>query len=536
SKEIERMSSVFKNQNISKLMMIKHNHPLELLDLPDDILLYIFSYLDEQSLTRVSQISNFFNSISSNHNIWKELFRVKWGPMFPLVPVCTINCCHKYFSDPYANLEPINMLFSLAFYKSLMLPAELLAIVTSSYSFKLMFKFRKLLFSYYTPLLNAGLKLMQDTLAIGADSWQPINDSLARPSVARVPNSFNSLIDKTVLPNRTIAVLHEQTLVERTTTTYCIRITRLIPTRILKKMLALIIDYEKIPLWDVALRHCTGMVIKSPETNQKAQIVDEPPIKKVDLLHKQIMGNLYMTYARMVYTNSTANEHFLMNQSTNGVNDIYTSSTTTTAATNNTNSNIANINNNNFNNNNIIKASLSNNGIINAMEVIKNKLEQQQLKLPAMPSPHEHDDEDDEYDDDESYTDSSDDDDDTTDDVADHEDEAHEEDRAPSKRMRRVDHNAHTEVRLKEPIYVVQHNIPFHVKGMTTEVQPFQLDCFGSGFLFEPVDEVKLTYLLQLIKSEWMEDEAQELLDDLAISRSRSLAALISHAYQLSRQ
>eukprot|EP01133_Synstelium_polycarpum_P011529 gene11529-13454_t len=414
----------------------------------NDILLYIFTFLDEKSLTRVSQLSNFFNSISSNHTLWGELFRTKWGPMFPLVPVCTINCCHKYFSDPYANLEPINRLFSVAFYKSLMIPAQIVAVIVASYSFKQMFKFRRLLYSYYAPLLQEGLKLLRSTCGAPSPAWKRVADPLGRPTVGSTPNSVQAIVDKAIMPNQVVAMLKNHELTSVTTTTYCVRITRLVPTRILRKMLALIIDYEKIPLWDVALRHCTGMVIKSPEINQQGQLVDERPIKRVDLLHKQIIGNLYMTYARMIYSDSVNDQFFANNSSI--YNDIYNE--------------------------------------------------------------------------DENDQDS---------------------DGSRNKRLRRVETNQNTEPLLKDPIYIVQHNIPFHVKGMNNhlidkEVNPYQLDCFGSGFIFEPTEngngsEVKMTYLLQLIKSDWMEDEAEYLLDDLALSRNRSISALISHAYHLSR-
>ncbi|GAM27359.1 hypothetical protein SAMD00019534_105340 [Acytostelium subglobosum LB1] len=431
--------------------------------------------------------------------------------MFPLVPVCTINCCHKYFSDPYANLEPINLLFSSAFYKSLLIPSHMMSLINSSYSFKQMFKFRNQLYSYYAPLLSTSLQLFRKTAAVDSALWQPISDPLARPNQSRVANNFQSVIDMIVLPNQSVAMLKDHKLENETTTLYTVRVTRTVPTRILRKLLSLILDYDKIPLWDVTLRHCTGMVIKSPEVHNHANCngpcsaTDVKPIKKVDLLHKQIMGNLYMTYARMVYTNSSSNDIFL--ESAGNGSEL---------------NSVVNVNNNTFRNNSIIKASLSNNGIVNAMQSFLKKTEKQSLAVPIQWNNEVRFDEEDEEDDSEDQ-------------------------RAPHKRVKRktaVQSEAAGPV-LADPIYIVQHQIPFHVQGMNNhlidrEVQPYHLNCFGSGFVFEPIEhapeEVKLTYILQVNRSEWMEEEAQELLDDLAVSRNRSISALISHAYHLSRE
>ncbi|EFA75043.1 cyclin-like F-box containing protein [Heterostelium album PN500] len=311
-----------------------------------------------------------------------------------------------------------------------------------------------------------------------------------------------------------------------------------------------------------------------------------------------------MTYARMVYSDTNENDQFFTDQTINGVNSVYHSSAANNTPTNNggnnslLNNNFAYSNNGNKqvnHNNKAMKASLSNNGITNAMEMIQNKISQQQQQQQQPPQPiainseavsatsssgtipshqldavnyihtaastntptilhlqqplqhileqqkqkeDEANEENEESDD--SFSDSDSDSDDDDDDSS--SDDEEEEPSGPTKRVRRVEDITPVDPVLKQPIYIVQHNIPFFVKGMNNhlmdkDIQPFQLDCFGSGFVFEPLEnnEVKLTYVLQLTKSDWMEDEAEVLLDDLARSRSRSISTLISHAYHLSR-
>eukprot|EP01132_Coremiostelium_polycephalum_P007459 gene7459-9165_t len=464
------------NDNNNSLDLHKKRSITNIIDLPDEIILLIFKYLDEKSLSRVAQISNFFNSISSNHSIWKRLFYRTWGPLFPLVPVCTIKCCHSYFSDPYSNLEPINQLFSMSFYKSLLIPQNIISVVMESYSFKQLFKFRNLLYSYFQPILVQGLHLLQKTVSLQSP-WIKVEDPLLVSSINKVTQSR---IEKAFINNQSVATFTMENKIEHSLqTTYCIRVSKIIPTRILKQLLNLISDYEKIPLWDVALRHCTGMIIKSPDVinshipsnyssnsgGKQQDRVSNESIKKLDVLHKQIIGNLFMTYARMIYTNSKDNDKFL----------------------------------------NYITIS-----------DLKNFEDQEGLSKGQQEIYYDDDDED-------------------------------EEDLRVKKRKTQasmdIDKALEEEV-LRDPIYVVQHAIPFKVGGHKNindddELDTFQLDCFGSGFIFEPLTETgketKLTYLLQMGRQPWMEDMC-ELIDDLAVSRNRSVNSLISHAYQLSRR
>ncbi|EGG18814.1 cyclin-like F-box containing protein [Cavenderia fasciculata] len=580
---------------------------------------------------------------------------------------------HSQLGHPLELLDlPDDILF-YAFYKSLMIPQAILSVILSSYSFKQMFKFRNLLYRYYQPLLSDALEILQKTASLNQRGSSQGNDNgienngegafWTTVQVTKQPSLATSTIEKSIVPNQRVSVLHNHTLVHRNLTTYCIRVTRTIPTRILKKMMSLILDYEKIPLWDVALRHCTGMVIKSPEINGV-----DGHVKKVDILHKQIIGNLFMTYVRMVYTESSDNDRFFASPNSNIHNDSNDSTTFKSNSNNNNsiisfnhshnhnqpsmmssssttnpiihdqfnnillqysspypiqpthnNNNINNNNNNNSNNNNN-EPTTTTSDLLNNIGLLQYQLNEQHQDIirkyqsgsPISSDTSQHQDNndgrggEDDSDDFSSSTDDSDsfvsdseddesDQDDSSESLSDSEgsldiedsinshlhhpnsvynsnayssknhsryrreqesDEQQDQDqnednddeeedlqsstRAPLKRVRR---NSIDEPILLSPIHIVQHHIPFHIKGMNNhlidkEVQPFNLDCYGSGFIFEPIGdgkEIKMTYILQVHQEDWMDDEAKEMVDDLAISRGRSISSLISHAYHLSR-
>jgi len=494
-----------------------NNSPTNLVDLPDEILLKIFKYFDVCSLVTISQTSNFLNSVSSNHDLWKQLFYRKWGPLFHLVPVCTIKCCHQFFSNPYTYLEPIHQLFSLSFYKSLLIPKELISLITSSYSFRHLFKFRSQLFTYYRPGLINGLQLLQDTVAM-KDVWMKIDDPILLTSINTVTQSK---IEKAIIDNQpttTVTSDLNQTLL-LPQTTLCIRVSKIFPTRILKQLLNLIIDYEKIPLWDVSLRHCTGMVVKSPDfrlypnnchinnnnnniINQDESICDDDRnhIRKVDILHKQIIGNLYMTYSRMIFSRSDENVKFL-NSTLENIHIENSNDDKDNNCNNNNNSNLNKNNNNNINNINNKNNNLNNNN--NNGEIIKKRKRN-------------------DFDNNENNNCIVD---------------------EKTKSFKTINTLSASSIKeeelvLKHPIYIVQNSIPFKTTD-ENNLDTFKLECFGSGFIFEPLNEsgkeTKLTYLLQMGKQDWMED-VLELIDEMAVSRNRSINSLISHAYQLSRK
>ncbi|KAM9974493.1 hypothetical protein ACTFIW_007947 [Dictyostelium discoideum] len=658
-----------------------------LIELPDDILLMIFRYLDVPTLLKVSQLCNFLNSVSSNHELWKELFFRKWGPLFPLVPVCTISCCHQYFSNPYSYLEPINQLFSIPFYKSLSIPKSALSTISKttisipppppspsptpiihngsggsiqkqqqpSYTFKQLFKFRNLLFDHYRPIVMDGLNLLKTTISI-KDVWMKINDPILSSSINSVTQSR---VEKSIITQQptTYLNINDDSIVNQIQTTFCVKVIKIFPTRILKQLLNLITDYEKIPLWDVSLRHCTGLIVKSPNYKNSKSIISNnselDPIKKVDILHKQIIGNLYMTYVRMIYSQHDDNLKFF-NDTLSGLNhfeDISTptpisqpqpqqqpqqqTTTTTTTTTSNHHHHNCNISNNqqqqqqqqDQNNQNLKRKREDQENIPNATtslsdlhqhsggggvgsgvnnddeamnkeKVLKMSLEfkkraeenekrirqqimnevakKQQLSeattnailvtlssqsVPPSSPPQSTSPTSSSSSSTSSTTTSSSTSTTTTNANANTNTNTTNTSSSSSSRSQsppvptKTDAaaaaaccRAHVtsvldqfdDIRLNHPLYIVQNAIPFKISGdeYVNKYETFKLDCFGSGFIFEPLNEgkeTKMTYLLQMGKQDWMEDVC-ELIDEMAISRNRSLNSLISHSYQLSRR
>lgn len=69
--------------SVSSLTSLEAAHYL-LYELPDEVLLTIFSYLFEQDLCRVAQVCRRFNSISGDNEIWKKLFQDVFEYDFPV--------------------------------------------------------------------------------------------------------------------------------------------------------------------------------------------------------------------------------------------------------------------------------------------------------------------------------------------------------------------------------------------------------------------------------------------------------------------
>ncbi|KYR00034.1 cyclin-like F-box containing protein [Tieghemostelium lacteum] len=635
-----------RNQIVSVTLLI--DKQLNLIDLPYDILLYIFKFLDSLSLVRVSQISNFFQSIASNHDLWKDLFYDKWGPMFPLVPVCTLKCCHYYFSSPYQNLEAINQLFSNQFYKSLNIPREMLLNHLESYSFKQMFKFRSQLFDHYHPLLLNGLQLLKDTASRNPSAWTKIDDPILQTNINKVTKSQ---IDKTIINDQEVLQFRKTPPTSLATHTthnnnniinnnipviektlpkiHSIRVCKVIPTRILKELLTLITDYEKIPLWDVTIRHCTGMIIKAPNNNNATsnrsrqyslvdqlgqQIPNEPIInhgepaishhlqhedafstslpihmdkdscKKVDLLHKQIIGNLYMSYVRMIFTQSKYNEKFvdvtinnfkniedannilnakyplsLLSNTTKGNIDILNFNSK--AGGSDYSSNLMNISPSNNNNNNNSTTSSNNisiepdvclyqcnksnmyNSIKHGfMEIKRKRGDDDEYHTTSPPNGQNYNQHNPNYSFNNYNNNNNNNSNNNNSQQLNQNHRNLSQDKLFTQPTQTLLTNKPTEeYTLKKPIYVVQHAIPFSIGGNKSEENPnnFILECFGSGFIFEPLNdsgkETKLTYILQLGKQDWMHD-IYELVDEMAISRNTSINSLISHAYQINKK